>query len=71
MTNTAKNLDSQQLDQAIDQTLINLRVSFTPNEWTTEKRQEIKEDLNEVEDLAKAILSRRSSMYQPSTRERD
>lgn len=58
MADIAKQLNQKQLGQAIDQTLINLRVSFTPEDWTEEERNEIREELDEIEDLAKRILAK-------------
>jgi hypothetical protein len=58
MSNIARKLSAEELGQKIDQTLINLRVSFTPEEWTQEERLTIKEDIEKIEDLANSILEK-------------
>ncbi|MEM8525520.1 MAG: hypothetical protein AAGG68_12840 [Bacteroidota bacterium] len=59
MADVAKQKSPKQLEPAIDQTLINLRTSFTPDEWTEKEQDEVRSQLEDIEYLAKAILERK------------
>lgn len=56
MTGKTALISKEKLENDIDTALANLKENFKPEEWTKEERQEVKENLAELKDLAESIL---------------